>query len=193
MTTSTRQASWSEQLLGGPVTSGFRREALRLAAAVGLAALFGVALGLRAGGTAIVGHALGVSLGILGVCILAVPALAIMLALANAPIDMLGLARATSRGAANAGLLLAGLAPGAALFAVTVEDALTVAIVGVGGLTLAGALAMRSFVNELVPQLDAEHTDGLLSKVALPTFLLFAAILGARIWWVTLPLVRGGT
>jgi hypothetical protein len=192
MTTTNHQRSWSEQLLGSPDAAGFRREGIRLAVATGLASLFGVALGLRAGGPGIVVHAFGVALGILGVCGLAVPALAIILAMANAPIDALGLARATARAAANAGLLLAGLAPGAALFAVTVEDALTVTLVGVGALGLAGVLAMRSFVRELRPQLDAAEA-GLLSKVALPAFLLIAAVLGARIWWITLPLVRGAT
>ncbi|MGZ3478210.1 MAG: hypothetical protein ACXVCJ_27180 [Polyangiales bacterium] len=194
MTTSSHHGSWSEQLLGGHDTEGWAREGQRFAVAIGLASLFGVAIGLRLGGPAIAVHALGVSLGILGVCCLAVPALAIMLALANASVDALGLARATSRGAANAGLLLAGLAPGAALFAVTVEDAITVTIVGAGGLVLAGVLAMRSFVNELAPQIaSSDDRARRLSKIAIPTFLLFAAILAARIWWVTLPLVRGGS
>jgi hypothetical protein len=148
---------------------------------------------MRVGGPAIATHALGVSLGILGVCGLAVPALAIVLALVNASVDALGLARATSRGAATAGLLLAGLAPGAALFAVTVEDAITVTVVGAGGLVLGGLLAMRSFARELSPQLAAgDGRARLLSRVALPSFLVFAAILAARIWWVMLPIVRGG-
>jgi hypothetical protein len=176
----------------GPDAAGFRREGRRLAIAVGLASLFGVSIGLRAGGFAIATHALGVSLGIVGVCGLAVPALAIMLALANAPVDAIGLARATSRAAARAGLLLAGLAPGAALFAVTVEDAITVTFVAAGGLALAGLLAMQAFVAELDRQLG-DNRKGVLSRVALPSFLLFAAILGARIWWVTLPLLRGGS
>ena len=169
------------------------REGQRLALAIGLASLFGMAIGLRAGGAAIVTHAFGVSLGIVAVCGLAVPALAIVLALVNASVDAFGLARATSRAAATAGLLLAGLAPGAALFALTVEDAITVTLVGAGGLTLAGVLGMRSFMRALGPQIDG--SDGRarrLSMVAIPLFLVFAAILGARIWWVMLPIVRGG-
>ena len=186
-------AAWTEQLLGTNMASGWAREGQRFAVAVGLAALFGVAIGLRVGGPAIATHAFGVSLGILGVCGLAVPALAIVLALVNASIDALGLARATSRAAATAGLLLAGLAPGAALFAVTVEDAISVTLVGAGGLALAGVLGMRSFVRELAPQLGSgDDRARRLSKIALPIFLVFAAILGARIWWVMLPIVRGG-
>jgi hypothetical protein len=186
-------AAWTEHLLRADAASGWAREAQRFAAAVGLAALFGGALGLRAGGAAIAAHAAGVSLGILGVSCLAVPALAIVLALVDASIDALGLARATARAAATGGLLLAGFAPGAALFAVTVEDAITVTLVGTLGLALAGTLAIRSFLVELGPQLErAGDRARRLSKIALPVFLVFAAVLGARIWWVTLPIVRGG-
>ena len=187
-------AAWTEHLLGGrEAGASWAREGQRLAVAIGLASLFGVAIGLRLGGPAIAVHAFGVSVGILAVCGLAVPALAIVLALANASVDGLGLARATSRAAATAGLLLAGLAPGAALFAVTVEDAITVTVVGAAGLALAGILAMRSFVRELAPQLrSSEGRARHLAHVAIPMFLVFAAILGARIWWVMLPIVRGG-
>ncbi|MBI2394463.1 MAG: hypothetical protein HYV09_33140 [Deltaproteobacteria bacterium] len=191
---SATHVSWSERLLAGDGSAGLAHEGRRLAVAVGLASTFGLALGLRAGGLSIAWHALGVSLGILGVCALAVPALAILLALADAPVDALGLSRATSRAAANAGLVLAGLAPGAALFAVTVEDAITVMLVGASGLSLAGAIGMGAFVRELGPRLAAEGArPGLLSKLALPAFLLFSAVLGARIWWITLPLVRGAS
>jgi hypothetical protein len=189
----TSQTSWSERLLGEHETTGWAREGQRFVVAVGLASLFGVAIGLRVSGPAIATHAFGVSAGILGVCGLAVPALAIVLALVNASVDAVGLARATSRAAATAGLLLAGFAPGTALFAVTVEDAITVTLVGVLGLGLAGALAMRSFVRELAPQLQGSDVRARrLSKLLVPMFLVFAAILGARIWWVMLPIVRGG-
>ncbi len=130
--------AWTEHLLGTANLASaepssavtWALEAQRFATALALASLFGVAIGLRLGGASIATHALGVSVGILAVCGLAVPALAILLALANASIDALGLARATSRAAATAGLLLAGFAPGAALFAVTVEDAISVTLVG---------------------------------------------------------------
>jgi hypothetical protein len=185
--------AWTERLLGTRAAEGWAPEGHRFAIAIGLASLFGVAIGLRAGGPAIAAHALGVSVGMLAVCGLAVPALAIVLALVNASVDALGLARATSRAAATAGLLLAGLAPGAALFAVTVEDAITVTMVGVAGLGLAGLLAMRSFVRELAPQLGVSDVRARrLARIAIPLFLVFAAILGARIWWVMLPIVRGG-
>jgi hypothetical protein len=187
--------AWTEHFLGsspGPAAT-WALEGQRFGIALALASLFGGAIGLRLGGPAIAAHALGVSVGLLAVCGLAVPALAIMLALANASIDALGLARATSRASATAGLLLAGLAPGAALFAVTVEDAISVTLVGAGGLALAGILGMRSFVRELAPQLDiGDLRARRLSKLTIPFFLVFAAVLGVRIWWVMLPIVRGG-
>jgi hypothetical protein len=191
--------SWPERILdagsvaGGATPQAWAREGQRLAVAIGLASLFGGAIGLRLGGAAIVTHAFGAALGIVAVCGLAVPALAIVLALVDASVDAFGLARATSRAAAAAGLLLAGLAPGAALFALTVEDAITVTLVGAGGLVLGGVLGMRSFVRALTPQLDgSDERARRLATVAVPLFLVFAAILGARIWWVMLPIVRGG-
>src|SRR5580658_3050606 len=130
--------SFASALLESNAASTWVDEARRLGVAASLAAVLGVALGLRKGGLALASGAAGAPLGILAVSALAAPALAILLALANAPIDAKDLARATTRAAAKAGLLLAGLAPLAALFVVTVEDAITVTCVGFGVLSLAG-------------------------------------------------------
>lgn len=185
--------SWTEHLLGRADPASFFDEMRRLAVGVALASTFGIAIGIRAGGPAIAVHAVGVVAGIVAVCGLAVPALAIVLALANASVEAADLGRATARSAAAAGLLLAGLAPGAALFAVTVEDAITVTLVGIGGLALAGAFALRTFVRELAPRIATSDVRGRrLASIAVPTFLVFAAILSARIWWITLPIIRGG-
>ena len=87
--------SWTERILdvggatGGATDAAWAREGQRLAVAIGLASLFGIAIGLRAGGVAIATHAFGVSLGIVAVCGLAVPALAIILALVNASLRYL--------------------------------------------------------------------------------------------------------
>jgi hypothetical protein len=188
MNQATTVEAWTRRLLGSTEDDTIVHDAQRLAVGLGLAALFGAALGMRSGGAAIAAHALGVAAGLTAVCLLAVPALGIALAIADAPASARGLARATSRAAATAGLLLGGFAPGVALFAVTVEDAITVTLVGAIGLALSGGLAMRAFVMEVKPALGAR----VLSRVALPAFIVFAAVLGARIWWVTLPLVRGG-
>ncbi len=181
--------AWTERLLAPQGDAGFVLEARRLGAGVALAATFGAAIGLRGGPIAIAQHAVGVAAGVAAVCGLAVPALAIALAIADAQLSAVELARATSRATATAGLLLAGFAPGAALFAVTVEDAISVTLVGAGGLVLAGGLAMLAFARELAPRVKAA---GVLSRVALPMFAVFGALLAGRIWWLTLPLVRGG-
>ena len=182
--------AWSHMFLLDGSSLSWRIEGRRLAIAVGLASLFGAAVGLRGGPAALGVHAFGVALGIVAVTALAVPALGILLALGDAGVHGLGLARATSRAAATGGIVLAGLAPAAVLFAVTVEDAITVTIVGLGGLALAGGLAMRSFVISLWPHLASDRHQTMV-RVAVPLFLLFASVLATRVWWVSLPLLRG--
>ena len=182
--------TWARRFLGQEkgAAASWPDEGRRLAIAVSMAALFGVALGLRKGGLAILLAGLGAPAGIVAVSVVAVPAFAIILALANAPVDAMSLGRATARAAAKAGLVLAGRAPAAALFVVTVEDAITVTAVGFGGLFLAGAIASRSFASELAPLIQAApRATRNVMTLAMPAFLLFAAVLAARVWWLALP------
>jgi hypothetical protein len=74
------------------------------------------------------------------------------------------------------------------MLAVTCEDAITVSVMGFGGLLFAGALAASSFRSDLRPQLAAApaRTRAVLA-VAMPSFLVFAAVLAARVWWLALP------
>jgi hypothetical protein len=138
----------------------------------------------------IVVGALGAPAGILAVAAVAVPAFAIVLALANAPLDMMDLAHATSRAAARAGLLLGGLAPGVALLVVSCEETVSVSFFGFGALLLAGGIAANAFANELRPRLaSAPGRARILLAVAMPVFLLFAATLAARVWWLALPML----
>ena len=176
--------------LGPDATPTWAAEARRLVLAIGLSAAFGVALGLRHGGLSILRSALGVPAGIAAVAAVAVPSFAIVLALANAPHDAMDLARATARGAMRAGLFLAGVAPAAALLVVTVEDALTVVVLGFGALAFAGWIAASSFARDLAPALrkTPAATRAALS-LALPAFLLFAAVLAVRVWWLALPVL----
>ncbi len=174
-------------------TPGWLDEAHRLGVGLGLAALFGGALGLRAGGASIASHALGVAAGLLAVAAVAAPSFAIVLALVKAPVDGQTLARATSRAVARAGLLLGGLAPAAALYVLTVEDAITVSIVGFGGLLLAGAIAASSFAKDLrEPLADATIETRRWMTVAMPAFIVFAAALATRVWWLALPILTKG-
>jgi hypothetical protein len=165
-------------------------EARRLAAAASLSAVFGVALGLRHGGFSLAWGAMGAPLGIVAVGALAAPALGILLSLADARLEALDLARATSRAAVKAGMLLAGVAPATALFVVTVEDAITVTIVGLGALILAGVVAARSFQHDLEPALSkTPRTQGAVVRLAVWAFLAFAAILALRVWCLALPML----
>jgi hypothetical protein len=184
--------SFAEGLLRPPRDVRWAEEGRRLGIGLGLAGLFGAAVGLRSGGIAIAAHAAGVPLGILAVAAVAVPAFASVLALANAPIDAAALGRATSRAAAKAGLILGGLAPAAALYVVTVEDAITVSVVGFGALFLAGVIALRSFADELgEPLRAAPPKTQIAMTLALPAFLLFASALAIRVWWLALPILTG--
>jgi hypothetical protein len=196
--------SHASALLETSEHSTWADEARRLATAASLAAVFGVALGLRHGGLSLASGAAGAPLGILAVGALAAPALVILLALANAPIDALDLGRATTRAAAKAGMLLAGVAPLAALFVVTVEDAITVTCVGFGALILAGGVAARSFYHDLAARFDKapastsstprrSHGRGVASRFAMHAavwaFLAFSGALALRVWVQTLPML----
>jgi hypothetical protein len=167
-------------------------EGRRVGAGLGLAGLFGAALGLRVGGAAILTHALGVAAGLAAVAAVAAPSFAIILALVDAPVSGHALARATSGAVARAGLVLGGLAPAAALYVVTVEDAITVTIVGLGALLLAGGVASSSFARGLRAPLEASSPETRRwMKLAMPAFLVFAAILALRVWWLALPVLAG--
>jgi hypothetical protein len=171
-------------------SSTWMAEARRLAAAASLSAVFGVALGLRQGGLSLAWGAMGAPLGIVAVGALAAPALGILLSLADARLEALDVARATSRAAVKAGMLLAGVAPATALFVVTVEDAITVTIVGLGALILAGGVAARSFQHDLEPSLSkTPRAQRAVVRLAVWAFLAFAAILAIRVWCLALPML----
>jgi hypothetical protein len=76
---------------------------------------------------------------------------------------------------------------------VTVEDAITVTIVGFGGLVLAGLIAASSFAKELVePSKSASAKTQIVMTLAMPAFLIFVATLALRVWWLTLPILTVG-
>jgi hypothetical protein len=185
-----RPRTWAERWLGPSATPTWASEARRLLLAAGLASVFGVALGLRHGGASLVLGALGAPACIVAVAAVAVPAFAIVLALANAPLEGMALLHATSRSAMRAGLFLAGLAPAVAMLVVTVEEAVTVDVMGFGALLLAGAIAGQAFVAELRPALaSAPRVTRAILSLALPAFLVFAAVLATRVWWLALPML----
>jgi hypothetical protein len=73
--------------LTSPETQAATQELTRLASGLGLASLYGLALGARSGGLALVQHALGASAGLAAVAVLGIPALFVLLALVNAPVS----------------------------------------------------------------------------------------------------------
>ena len=88
-----------------------RDEAARAGVGLGLAALYGLALGARTGGVSFLRHGVGVPAALAVSLGIGVPALYIGLALLDAPVDLARAFRAASRATFTTGLVLAGLAP----------------------------------------------------------------------------------
>jgi hypothetical protein len=187
-------ASWTASLLSDQGDFNVKREAARFGVGIGLAALYGVSLGARHGGKAFFAHAAGVPAALLAITALGIPALYIVLALFDAPIEPPRMIAAAARAAARSGLLLAGLAPAAALFVVSSDRAETAALAGALGLFVAGALGLHRLLSELRGSLQhAAVTTRATASLAFLGFGVFAIALAARIWWATLPLIGGAT
>lgn len=185
-------ASWTASLLSDQGDFNLAREAARFGVGIGLAALYGVSLGARQGGRAFFTHAAGVPAALLAITALGIPALYIVLALFDAPIEPPRMIAAAARAAARSGLLLAGLAPAAALFVVSSDRAETAAAAAAVGLFVAGALGLHRLLAELRASLQhAAVTTRATAGLAFLGFGVFAIALAARIWWATLPLIGG--
>ena len=184
---------WTARLLAVDPVFSPRREALRFATGLGLASLYGLALGVRGGGAGLVAHALGVPAALLVALGLGVPALYIALALFDAPLALPAVVSAAARGASASGLVLAGLAPAAALFVVSSEHSGAAALTGLTGLVLGGAISLGGLLRELQRGIDREAFPArAATQLVLVGFGVFAVAVSARIWWATLPVLRGG-
>lgn len=169
-----------------------KREASRFATGLGLAALYGLALGTRQGGKAFLTHAAFVPAALAAVVGLGVPALYISLALFDAPIEPPRAIAAAARAVARTGLVLAGLAPAAALFVVSSDDARSAAGSAIVGLAIAGAIGLTRMVGDLHGSIThAPANVRAKADFAFFGFAIFAVALAARIWWAALPLLRG--
>jgi hypothetical protein len=174
-------------------TRGATQELTRLGAGLGLAALYGVALGARSGGMAMLQHALGASAGLAAVGVLGIPALFVLLALVNAPVSPGAMLSAGARSLASAGFVLAGLAPSMALLAVTIESPGAAAFVTRAGLTLAGGIGLFQLSSSVRARLvDLPPEARLKCNALLLGFSLFAIMLAARVWY-TLPILQVAT
>jgi hypothetical protein len=165
----------------------------RLGAALALSAAFGIALGMRAGGLGLPRHGAGVPLGLAVVALIVAPAFLIGLLHIGLRISAQKVADALSRAAAASGLMLAALAPLAALVVVTSETGIWAAAFGWLGLSLAGALGLRQLARDLAPLLAAEPAGRRFQAWSAATcFGLVSALLAARVWAAALPVLEGG-
>ncbi|WP_437605073.1 hypothetical protein WMF20_28280 [Sorangium sp. So ce834] len=185
---------WTASLLAERQAADLRQDLARFGVGVGLAALYGLALGARQGGLSLVQHAAGVPAAMVAVACLGVPALTIVLTLFDAPLDPARALSATARAAAATGLVLGGLAPAAALFVVTSGAPETAAIMGLIGLAVGGVIGVRVLLRDLGAVLRPDRGPLTWSgtTAALLGFAGFAVALALRVWWGTLPILRGG-
>ena len=182
--------SWAAELL--ETEGDWRALARRGATGALLAAGYGLALGAREGGSALLVHALGVPAALVAVSLLGLPALYIVLALFDAPLSPRKAAGAAVRGIASGGLALAGLAPLAALYVVTSSTAGAAAIAGGLGLALGGLLGLRHLTATLREALDgADSATRFMAGLSQVGFGLFAVLLAWRVWSALLPLLGG--
>jgi hypothetical protein len=188
--------SFAASLLAGEGDDGplnLAREATRFGVGLGLSSLYGIAIGARQGGLALFSQAAIVPSALLAIAALGVPALYIGLALFDAPLAPARLVSATARSSARTGLVLAGLAPAAALFVVTTSDATGAAFAAAIGLLIAGVLGLRGILGELsVALAEAPLTTRTASRFALLGFGVFAIALALRLWLPGVEHVGGG-
>jgi hypothetical protein len=162
----------------------------RACSGLGLAALYGLAIGARQGGASLIHHALGVPFGLLLVVLLGTPSMFVFLSLCKAPIAARSLASTAARGMASAGLLLAGLAPAALLFVVSSETPHAAKGAVALGLLLAGGVALSrttlSILREAARGPMASLVGGAIVAVG---FAGFAVLLAMRVWSAVLPIL----
>lgn len=184
--------SFTADLLAEQKVPSLRREAARFGIGLGLAAIYGLALGARGGGAAFFTHAIGVPAAMLAAFGVGVPALYIFLALVDAPVAPAAMGAAATRATATGGLVLAGLAPAAALFVVTSERPGAAALAAAVGLAIGGAFGLGSVVSDLRKVIaEARATTRFTADLAFGAFGLFAIVVALRVWVSLLPVLGG--
>jgi hypothetical protein len=174
--------------------AGYTELARRAAAGLGLSALYGLALGARQGGKALLLHSVGVPLGLLIVVLAGAPSLFVFLSICRAPIDARALASTAARGIGSAGLLLAGLAPAAALFVVSSETPRAAAGAVTFGLLLGGGVALGRATWEVFRSAATGRATSLLGGTGVAVgFVMFSALLAMRVWNAVLPILGGAS
>jgi hypothetical protein len=173
---------------------GLSPELGRFAAGLSLSAFYGLALGARAGGALLLRNALSVPLALVALSAIMVPSLTVLFAILDAPISASRVIAVLGRSVSSVGLVLAGLAPGAALLCVSVESFSLATLVASAGLFLAGGLGLVQLVGALGGSLSgAEAAVARKGYVLLAAYGLFAVILGVRLFSLLVPLLRGAS
>ncbi|MFO0588701.1 MAG: hypothetical protein U0441_14220 [Polyangiaceae bacterium] len=190
---SPQSVTWTGTLLAHDAVFSARREAKRFGIGLGLAAIYGLALGARDGRTSFLTHAVGVPAALLVAFGVGIPALYIFLAMLDAPVAPTAMASAASRAGAVSGLVLAGLAPAAALFVVSSDHRGAAALAAAAGLAVGGAFGLGHVVSDLRKSVaTSAWSVRVLADVVFGVFGLFAVIVTLRVWASLLPLVGGG-
>jgi hypothetical protein len=176
------------------VTDGGWQTALsRCLAGLAMTAAFGVALGVRDGGASIFAHGLWAAAAPAAILAFGVPALYIVLALIDAPLGALDVARAAGRGTAALGTCLVGLGPLTALFIVSSQTRMWGAFIGLCAMIFAGLVGVGHFHVVLRQQLSgAPSAKRSAAMLAVTLFGVLATLAAARIWIGELPIFGGG-
>jgi hypothetical protein len=153
-----------------------------------LSALFGLALGARMGGTALLQHALGVPAGLCAMGLLGVPPLYVLLTLFDAPISLSELASGFGRALASVGGVLGGLAPAVAWWVVTIESPEVAALTARLGLALSCAIGGAPLLLRVFEKLGGSALK-LKGSLLLCGFALFSGAVSARTWQALLPIL----
>lgn len=182
-----------EQLVPS-LTEPLGRELSRLASGLALASVYGLALGARAGGLQLLRHAWGAPLGLMVVAGVAAPALFVRLALLNAPLRPAQMVAAVAQGTFTSGLVLAGLAPAAAMLVVSIESTQAAAWMSGLGLWLAGSIGLFNLLAGLKDSLSGAGLNlRARAFISIAIFAVLACALSARAWGAWLPLLGGAS
>jgi hypothetical protein len=163
-------------------------EGRRLLGGLLLSAVFGLALGARMGGLALLQHALGVPAGLCAMGLLGVPPLYVLLTLFDAPISLSEIASSVGRALSSIGAVLGGLAPAVALLAVTIQSPYVAGFSARFGLAMACAIGGAPLLLRIFEKLGGaalKFKGGLL----LCGFAMFAGAVSARTWQSLLPIL----
>jgi hypothetical protein len=176
------------RVFSAPEAGSMTDEGRRLLGGLFLSAVFGLALGARMGGLALLQHALGVPAGLCAMGLLGVPPLYVLLTLFDAPISLAEIATCLGRALASIGAVLGGLAPAVALLGVTIQSPYVASFAARFGLAMACAIGGAPLLFRVFEKLGGpalKFKGGLL----LCGFAVFAGAVSARTWQALLPIL----